>query len=86
MVAKLNIANTSLKRALPHPQLGINLWSQSARAKVVTQVVDEYGNVNDEVFFFNFDGVIQPLVTTIYSIDLIIGIYIRIMKIARYPF
>ena len=61
MVSRLNIANTSLKTALPRPQLGINMWSQNARAKVVTQVVDAYGDVEDQVFFFNFDGVIQPL-------------------------
>ncbi len=46
---------------LPRPQLGINMWSQSSRAKVIRQTVDEYGNVTDEVSFFNFDGVIQPL-------------------------
>ena len=50
-----------LSATLPRPQLGINLWSQGAKAKAITQVVDEWGNVNDEVFFFNFDGVIQPL-------------------------
>ena len=46
---------------MPRPQLGINMWSQGARAKVIRQVVDAYGNVDNQTFFFNFDGVIQPL-------------------------
>lgn len=58
---RLNPVNLSLGKSLPRPQLGINMWSQSSRAKVITQVVDEYGNVEDKISFFNFDGVIQPL-------------------------
>lgn len=58
---RLNTVNLSLGKSLPRPQLGINMWSQSSRAKVITQVVDEYGNVEDQISFFNFDGVIQPL-------------------------
>ena len=58
---RLNPVNLSLGKSLPRPQLGINMWSQSSRAKVITQVVDEYGNVEDRISFFNFDGVIQPL-------------------------
>lgn len=58
---RLNPVNLSLGKSLPRPQLGINMWSQSSRAKVITQVVDEYGNVEDQISFFNFDGVIQPL-------------------------
>lgn len=58
---RLNPVNLSLGKSLPRPQLGINMWSQSSRAKVITQAVDEYGNVEDQISFFNFDGVIQPL-------------------------
>lgn len=58
---RLNPVNLSLGKSLPRPQLGINMWSQSSRAKVITQVVDEYGNVEDKISFFNFEGVIQPL-------------------------
>ena len=61
MISKLNVAPATLRATLPRPQLGINLWSQGAKAKVVSQVVDEWGNVNERVWFFNFDGVIQPL-------------------------
>lgn len=46
---------------LPYPQLGINLWSQNAKAKAVTQSVDAYGNVQSVTKFFKFSGVIQPL-------------------------
>lgn len=58
---KLNPVNINLGKRLPRPQLGINMWSQNARAKVIRQVVDAYGNVDNQTFFFNFDGVIQPL-------------------------
>lgn len=58
---KLNPVNLSLGKRLPRPQLGINMWSQGARAKVIRQIVDAYGNVENQTFFFNFDGVIQPL-------------------------
>ena len=58
---KLNPVNVNLGKRLPRPQLGINMWSQGARAKVIRQVVDAYGNVDNQTFFFNFDGVIQPL-------------------------
>jgi hypothetical protein len=58
---KLNPVNINLGKRLPRPQLGINMWSQGARAKVIRQVVDAYGNVDNQTFFFNFDGVIQPL-------------------------
>ena len=58
---KLNPINISLGKRLPRPQLGINMWSQNARAKVIHQIVDERGNVTNKVSFFNFDGVIQPL-------------------------
>ena len=58
---KLNPVSLSLGKRLPRPQLGINMWSQGARAKVIRQVVDVYGNVDNVTFFFNFDGVIQPL-------------------------
>lgn len=58
---KLNPINLKLGKRLPKPQLGINMWSQNARAKVITQEVDENGNVIDRKSFFNFDGVIQPL-------------------------
>lgn len=58
---KLNETNLSLGKRLPKPQLGINMWSQNARAKVITQIVDVNGNVTNNVSFFNFDGVIQPL-------------------------
>ncbi len=61
MIGHLNVAPTSLKTTLPRPQLGINMWSQGSQAQVVTQVVDEYGNVTNQKSFFNFDGVIQPL-------------------------
>lgn len=58
---KLNSVNLMLGKRLPRPQLGINMWSQRAKAKVIRQVVDAYGNVDNQTFFFNFDGVIQPL-------------------------
>lgn len=58
---RLNPVNLILGKRLPRPQLGINMWSQGARAKVIRQVVDSYGNVDNQTFFFNFDGVIQPL-------------------------
>ena len=58
---KLNIVNISLGKTLPRPQLGINLWSQGSQATVITQTIDEYGNVTDNSSLFNFDGVIQPL-------------------------
>lgn len=58
---KLNSVNLMLGKRLPRPQLGINMWSQGAKAKVIRQVVDAYGNVDNQTFFFNFDGVIQPL-------------------------
>lgn len=58
---KLNSVNVNLGKKLPRPQLGINMWSQNARAKVITQIVDVSGNVTNKVSFFNFDGVIQPL-------------------------
>lgn len=58
---RLSPVKLSLGRGLPRAQLGINMWSQSARAKVVHQEVDENGNVNSITSFFNFDGVIQPL-------------------------
>ena len=41
---KLNMVNISLGKTLPRPQLGINLWSQSSQATVITQTIDEYGN------------------------------------------
>ena len=58
---RLNPVNLTLGKRLPRPQLGINMWSQGAKAKVIRQVVDAYGNVDNQTFFFNFDGVIQPL-------------------------
>ena len=58
---KLNPVNISLGKRLPRPQLGINMWSQNSRAKVVNQFVDENGNVQNKIFYFDFDGVIQPL-------------------------
>ena len=58
---KLNPVNIGLGKRLPRPQLGINMWSQGARAKVIHQEVDTYGNVQNRIFFFNFDGAIQPL-------------------------
>lgn len=58
---KLNSTNLSLGKRLPRPQLGINMWSQNARAKVIHQEVEETGNVKNTISFFNFDGVIQPL-------------------------
>lgn len=58
---KLNVVNVNLGKKLPRPQLGINMWSQNARAKVISQVVDANGNVTNKISFFNFDGVIQPL-------------------------
>lgn len=61
MIQKLNIANTSLKSGLPRPQLGINMWSQGATAVAITQIVDEWGNVNENRYTFSFSGVIQPL-------------------------
>lgn len=61
MISKLNAVPTKLSTTLPRPQLGINMWSQSSQAQVVTQIVDEYGNVTNQKSFFNFDGVIQPL-------------------------
>lgn len=61
MIGRLNVAPASLKATLPRPQLGINMWSQGSQAQVVTQIVDEYGNVTNQKSFFNFDGVIQPL-------------------------
>ena len=51
----------SLKSRLPRPQLGINMWSQGANAKAITQTVDSLGDVHDNEFMFAFDGVIQPL-------------------------
>lgn len=50
-----------MSKSLPRPQLGINMWSQQAKAKRIHQEVDENGNVQNIVSFFNFDGVIQPL-------------------------
>lgn len=58
---KLNAVNINLGKRLPRPQLGINMWSQNARAKVISQIVDANGNVTNKISFFNFDGVIQPL-------------------------
>ncbi len=58
---KLSPVKLSLGKTLPRPQMGINSWSQNARAKVIRQNVDNYGNVEDKVSFFDFDGVIQPL-------------------------
>lgn len=51
----------NMSKGLPRPQLGINMWSQQAKAKRIHQEVDENGNVQNIVSFFNFDGVIQPL-------------------------
>lgn len=51
----------NMSKILPRPQLGINMWSQQAKAKRIHQEVDENGNVQNIVSFFNFDGVIQPL-------------------------
>nr|DAW57938.1 MAG TPA: head closure knob [Caudoviricetes sp.] len=51
----------NMSKSLPRPQLGINMWSQQAKAKRIHQEVDENGNVQNIVSFFNFDGVIQPL-------------------------
>lgn len=53
--------NVTLKSRLPRPQLGINMWSQGATAKAITQSVDEMGDVHNNSFTFQFDGVIQPL-------------------------
>lgn len=61
MIGRLNVAPTSLKATLPRPQLGINMWSQGSTAQVVTQYVDENGNVENRYTNFTFDGVIQPL-------------------------
>ena len=61
MISKLNAVPTKLSNTLPRPQLGINMWSQNSRAKVVNQFVDENGNVQNKIFYFDFDGVIQPL-------------------------
>lgn len=58
---KINPVNLILGKRLPRPQLGINMWSQNAQAKVISQEVDKSGNVIDKVSFFKFDGVIQPL-------------------------
>ena len=58
---KLNSVNLKMGKRLPRPQMGINSWSQGARAKVIHQVVDINGNVTNQISFFNFDGVIQPL-------------------------
>ena len=58
---KLNSVNVSLGKRLPRPQLGINMWSQTAQAKVISQTVTASGNVVDNISFFMFDGVIQPL-------------------------
>lgn len=55
------LSNNKLGVRLPRPQLGINMWSQGASAKAITQTVDAYGNVTDNERFFKFDGVIQPL-------------------------
>ena len=51
----------SLKSKLPRPQLGINMWSQGSQAKAITQEVDALGDVVENIRYFNFDGVIQPL-------------------------
>lgn len=61
MVIKLVQAPKTLRTTLPRPQLGINMWSQNSRAKVVHQFVDENGNVQNQNCYFEFDGVIQPL-------------------------
>lgn len=53
--------NLTLGKGLPRPQMAINMWSQGAEARRITQEIDINGNVNDIVSFFNFDGVIQPL-------------------------
>lgn len=58
---RLSPVRLSLGKTLPRPQLGINMWSQGSKAKYIRQLVDQFGNVNDMVGFFNFDGVIQPL-------------------------
>lgn len=60
-LTKLNISTSGLNGRLPRPQLGINMWSQGATAKSITQTVDENGNVVDVESSFKFDGVIQPL-------------------------
>jgi hypothetical protein len=51
----------SLKSKLPRPQLGINMWSQGSQAKAITQEVNALGDVVENIRYFNFDGVIQPL-------------------------
>lgn len=61
MISKLNAIPTKLSNTLPRPQLGINMWSQNSKAKVVQQFVDENGNVQNRNCYFDFDGVIQPL-------------------------
>lgn len=61
MVGTLPKLQKTLSARLPRPQLGINMWSQGAKAKVIKQSVDYYGDVIDAVSYFNFDGVIQPL-------------------------
>lgn len=61
MISKLNAVPTKLSNTLPRPQLGINMWSQNSRAKVVNQFVDDKGNVQNRIYYFDFDGVIQPL-------------------------
>lgn len=58
---RLMPVNLTLGKGLPRPQMAINMWSQGAEARRITQEVDINGNVNDVVSFFNFDGVIQPL-------------------------
>lgn len=51
----------SLRSKLPRPQLGINMWSQGSQAKAITQEVNALGDVIENIKYFNFDGVIQPL-------------------------
>lgn len=58
---RLMPVNLTLGKGLPRPQMAINMWSQGAEARRITQEIDINGNVNDIVSFFNFDGVIQPL-------------------------
>lgn len=58
---KLTVNKSLLGKQLPRPQLGINMWSQGAKAFLITQEVDTFGNVQDVENPFDMLSVIQPL-------------------------
>lgn len=58
---KLNGTIQKLNSQLPYPQLGLNMWSQSAKAFLISQEVDTFGNVEDISTPFDMASVIQPL-------------------------